>query len=225
MKKLENDTISWNNYMFKRHPTPYKGIAGFVEYKRVKRIVRIIKKSNFQKANVIALGCEQGYLLEYLSNTLPENNYFGTDVSDIAIKLARRRLGNKCTIIYHDMTSDEPLTNFPPIDIIICSEVLEHIPEYEKAIKNISTMITKTSLVIITIPLEKYKNWIKLVLKKMGLISILFNKIEPGMSEWHINDFSKKDILKILSKYFEVISYSLLYGIHQVIVLKKIPES
>ena len=82
-------------------------------------------------------------------------------------------------------------------------------------------MATKDTLVIITVPLEKHKNNIKRILLKLGLFNLLFKGIEEGLSEWHVNDFTKEDILAALENHFDIKDYNLLWLLHQMIVLKK----
>lgn len=219
------DLRDWNNDMYKKHPTPYTGIAGFVEYQRAKRIVIFMKKYNNHNANILEIGCEQGNLLHYISKNLPENNFIGLDISSDALLDAKKILGNTCLLLNFDITSDETLTQIPKPDFLICSEVLEHIPDYKKAIQKINEIATPSSIIIITVPLEKYKNNIKRILKKTGLFNLLFKNIEDKLSEWHINDFSKEDILEALTPYFTIIKYELLLGLHQIIILKKIPHN
>lgn len=214
-------SAEWNNELFLKHPTPYSGIAGKVEYKRAKKIASIIKKSNLIKdANILEIGCEQGNLIELLSNKMPHNDYFGTDISSKALNEAKIKLPNSVKLFENDITESIDL-DIPKLDVLICSEVLEHIPNYKAAIKNINSLVDKETIVIITVPLEKHKNNIKSFLQKIGLFNLLFKGIEEGLSEWHVNDFSKQEIKQELEKYFEVKSYSLLLLLHQFFILKK----
>lgn len=217
----EIGSAEWNNELFLKHPTPYSGIAGKIEYKRAKRIASIINHNGFSKnANILEIGCEQGNLLDYLIKKFPANNYYGSDISSEALKNAKIKLDNNITLIQNDITKNINL-ELPKLDVLICTEVLEHIPDYKTSIKNISKLVDKDTLVIITVPLEKHKNNIKSFLQKIGLFNLLFKGIEEGLSEWHVNDFSKEEITLELEKYFEVKSYELMLLLHQILVLKK----
>lgn len=220
-KDIKIGSAEWNNDLFLKHPTPYTGISGKIEFKRAKRIYKLIKK--YHKKNVdtlLEIGCEQGNLLNFLSEKLPETTLAGTDISGVALEKAAEVLPEKVILKENDITQETP-KDLGVQDVLICSEVLEHIPDYKSAIANISEMATKDTLVIITVPLEKHKNNIKKTLVKLGLFNLLFKGIEEGLSEWHVNDFSKEDITNELSKYFEIHHYELLWLLHQIIVLKK----
>lgn len=218
---MELGSREWNDELFLKHPTPYTGISGKIEYKRAKRIHRLIKK--FGKKNprntIIEIGCEQGNLLKFLSKKLPKTKLYGTDISGVALERAAQGLPKDVVLMENDITQEIP--KIKDHDVLICSEVLEHIPEYEKAIANIANLANEDTLVIITVPLEKHKNNIKRILLKLGLFNLLFKGIEEGLSEWHVNDFSKEDISTALSKHFEIQHYELLFLLHQMIVLKK----
>ena len=86
-------SAAWNDNLFLKHPTPYKGIAGKIEYQRAKKIFSILKKNNIKNpANILEIGCEQGNLIEFLYNKMPNNNFFGTDISPVALKKAEEKL-------------------------------------------------------------------------------------------------------------------------------------
>jgi hypothetical protein len=98
---------------------------------------------------------------------------------------------------------------------------LEHIPEAEVAIRGISDTVDENTIVIITVPIERYKNNIKKVLTRIGLFDLLFNGIEKSLSEWHVQDFSKEDIMHSLGVHFEILHYETIWLMHQLLVVKK----
>jgi len=58
-------------------------------------------------------------------------------------------------------------------------------------------------------------------LTRFGVFDLFFKGIEKSLSEWHVQDFSKEDILTLLSVHFEVLHYETIYLMHQLIVVKK----
>lgn len=215
--KNEIGSPDWNDEMYVKHATPYSGIAGYVEKKRLRRILSHIKTK--KQTSILEVGCEAGGLLEFLKNKLVDCHFTGMDISTEALKKAEEKLGKDVSLIQQDIT--KPLlekVNIP--DYLICSETLEHIPNAEKALEGIHQLTGKDTTVIITVPIEKYKNQIKRILTKTGLFNRLFPGIENALSEWHVQDFSKQDLYKLVGERFTVLHYETILLMHQLIILK-----
>ncbi|MEM6802578.1 MAG: class I SAM-dependent methyltransferase [Bacteroidota bacterium] len=211
----------WNNEMFLAHPTPYEGLAGWIEKQRLQFIIKEIKKHiGPRPGQILELGCESGHLLASLHQAFPHSHLYGIDISDVALKQAKRRLaGSNCQFLQADICEEIPFEE--EVDIIICSETLEHIPDTDLALREIKGILKEEQILILSVPLEKLKNTVKNVLGKIGLMPILFPKIEEGFSSWHVQDFSPANFQNKVSEYFDIISYSQLLGLHQLIVAKK----
>jgi len=148
--------------------------------------MRKIKKNDF----FLEVGCAQGY---YLKRALGRTkNVFGIDISKGFIEKAKKT-GAKVEI-----ASGEKLPfkdNY--FDIVLCTETLEHIPDWKKSVKEIKRVLNKNGKVIITIPLEKSFFW--------KFFSIFF---PPEETRGHINLLTSKEIekefepMKILGKKF-----------------------
>lgn len=219
--KSEVGSKTWNNEMFQKHATPYSGIAGFIQKKRLQRISKVIKQSSTQLAGtIVEVGCEEGNLLKYLIKRFPSFKYVGYDISSDALNKARNLLPSIIDLYEYDLTSG-PLTMDGKPSFLICSETLEHIPDSISAIENIANSVEKDTIVIITVPIERYKNQIKTWLVKLRLFNLFFKGIEEALSEWHVQDFSKEDIIGLLGNQFDVISYDTILLMHQLIVVKK----
>lgn len=211
----------WNNTMFVQHPTPYRGVAGFLERGRARLIAAIIRAHAAtlpERPHLLEVGCESGHLLRHLRDRFPGFALTGIDISDVALRQARERLGEDVTLLRADVTRGVEGLDVGEVDVLVCSEVLEHIPNYDDAIRALRDLAGPRTVVIVTVPVEKYKNMAKRALRRVGLFSVLFDGIETGMSEWHVNDFSRADILGALAPHFDVRAYSVYAGLHQVIV-------
>jgi len=217
---MKEGTQEWNSTQYNLHPTPNKGIAGIIERQRMKEIIQVIKDLKPSPNNcIIEIGCEGGNLLVELEKVFPNADIIGVDISRIALGDAMKKTRNS-TLMQHDITKSPFKINGQ--DVIICSEVLEHIPSPNdlKAIQNISKMAGKDSIIIITVPYETLKNAAKRFLKVIGLMKILFPGIEESKSEWHVQDYSRKDICDKLGKNFEIIHYENILMLHQLIICK-----
>ncbi len=211
---------SWNNEMYEKHPTPYSGIAGFIQQKRLQKIAAAMAKYPAASGNTIAeIGCEEGNLLKFLGEQHPNYHCIGLDISSKALAEAKNHLPTSTLLAEHDITSGPyPFQKAPAY--LICSETLEHIPNAAAAVENIYKSTGKDTIVIITVPIEKHKNNIKKWLVRLGVFNLFFKGIEASLSEWHVQDFSKADILGLLGKYYEILSYDTIWLMHQIIVVK-----
>ncbi len=219
--KGEIGSKSWNNEMYQKHATPYHGIAGLIQERRLKRISKVIKRSSSVSSNyIIEVGCEEGNLLKYLSEECPGYEYKGFDISSEAISAARILLPAEVGLYEYDLT-EGPIDLEDDPSFLICSETLEHIPDAEAAVDNIAKSVGDNTIVIITVPIEKHKNKIKKWLIRLRLFNLFFKGIEEALSEWHVQDFSKDDISALLSKHFDIISYDTIFLMHQILVVKK----
>jgi ubiquinone/menaquinone biosynthesis C-methylase UbiE len=219
--KLSPGSPGWNDKMFQRHPTPYGGIAGWIERQRLSAIIRAITQRGVAKdATILEVGCEAGNLLKAVHQAFPAAQLIGMDISAAALDQAKAKLADApVRFIQHDMTLPIMLNERPRV--VICSETLEHVPDYKTAVAQLAKLGNTDTIFIITVPLERLKNTVKNALNRLGLFDLFFRGIEKGMSEWHINDFSKQDFLTLLEPYFEVKHYQQLLGLHQIAVCKR----
>jgi len=220
--KDEIGSKSWNDEMYEKHPTPYSGIAGFIQRKRLGRIMNAIRKyrPSTDTELIMEIGCEEGHLIEHIHQQLTGYQLLGLDISTKALEQAQKTRPKDIRFDQWDITQGAYQLDHSPA-YVICSETLEHIPDATAAVQGIADTAAADSVVIITVPIEGYKNSIKTWLTRFGVFDLFFKGIEKSLSEWHVQDFSKEDILTLLSVHFEVLHYETIYLMHQLIVVKK----
>ena len=103
--------------------------------------------SNKKYNKLLDIGCGKGFTGKSIINFC--KNYYGIDISSSAVKIAKKKIkngnfvvGSALNLPYEDKT----------FDLIVCSEVLEHIPKFKKAIKEISRVVKTNGDVIVTCP-------------------------------------------------------------------------
>ncbi len=154
---------------------------------RARIILGIIKKYGFGK-NLLDAGCGTGHLLSLIIKKHPNQftSIEGTDFSKEACKNTSKILGIK--------TFEADLKNIKvkkKYDLIICSEVIEHVEDDERVIKNIFNMLNNGGNVIFTVPFLM-KNW-----GRFDEISGHVRRYEPGELENKL----KKSGIKILDSF------------------------
>jgi ubiquinone/menaquinone biosynthesis C-methylase UbiE len=106
--------------------------------RHIRRIlIEIIVSLEFD--SVLDVGCGQGSFLKELVTEFPKISPCGIDVSSAAVELASARVPQgKFWVL--DIERERLEKTF---DLVVCSEVLEHIPEDLSALKNLAHMTGK----------------------------------------------------------------------------------
>ena len=110
--------------------------------RHLRRIIKsMIRPLNF--TSVLDVGCGQGSFLQELQAEFPDIIPHGIDISSTAINLACRRVpdGHFRVLDVTDASLDHQC------DLVVCSEVLEHIPDDLLALRNLRKMTGKYLLV------------------------------------------------------------------------------
>ena len=177
---------------------------------------KIISVNNFTYRNIIALvnkylssefrtvldiGCGAGTISLYIASK--GYNVLGIDISQTAIDACReskQQLGLKKVFFEtYDFPSNYPKGKF---DFIICSEVIEHINDDDKAFEIMSSKLKRGGILILTTPSKNAP------LFRMGLL----NTFERNVG--HVRRYNLKEMLKKVKKYeFTVVEVGQTEGI------------
>ena len=74
-------------------------------------------------------------------------------------------------------------------DLILCQEVLEHLPNAEEALCRLSSQLTPSGRIVITVPTKRSERWIK-------LLNPSYMKNEP---HGHVNEFDESGLRGLLA--------------------------
>ncbi len=196
--KTEKQFASWNEAMFVKynnermyyHPNP---ILRWIERKRVKQIVKFAGAED--KTKVLEIGCGEGYIL----NQFPRGELYGIDLSHTAIARAKDRTKDNPNIKSLSVQNGER-TSYKDgtFDVVLCSEVIEHVPHPEKIVAEMIRVAKPDGSIIITFPNEPLINFCKSIVAKLGLYKLILKGVPEHMDEeWHIHSFSKNMFLGI----------------------------
>jgi SAM-dependent methyltransferase len=94
-------------------------------------------------SSVLDVGCGQGSPLEDIAKRKPGIELAGVDISPYAVELARQHMPTAQYSVL-DLTTETLPRKF---DLIICTDVLEHIPDDRAAIRNMRQMCGRWCLV------------------------------------------------------------------------------
>ncbi len=166
-------------------------INGFID-----SLLLLVQKSG--KRKIFEIGCGEGQLI----GVLDQEGYdvAGIDLDKEAVEISCEnfaqigRGGVSVTLgdLYDLKEEDERLRNC----MLICCEVLEHVPDPEKALKIISHCTE--DYFIVSVPHEPL--WCMLNILRGKYLKSFGNT--PG----HINHWTKREFLKTVSKYGEILA-------------------
>lgn len=165
-------------------------------------ILNMVKRLQYE--SVLDAGCAQPFLLEFFIQT--GKKVYGCDISQNVIEKNRARLPN-CIFESFDLCAQ----TYPAgqkFDLIICSEVLEHIENWRSALNNLMQMTNK--YILITVPSGN----IRYIDKKVG----------------HIHHFQIEELIEELSKHnFSIVTTKKwgfpIHTLYKILVNRIFPEN
>lgn len=130
---------------------------------------------------IIDIGCGEGYLLYRIQERHPKIKIFGLDLSEGRITTTKKHVPNAHLLRGNVLSLPFPDNSF---DVVICSELLEHISAY-KTVADELVRISK-KCIIITVPNE------------LTLVQVLCPKCKTKhFLDGHVNFFTEKKIKDI----------------------------
>lgn len=148
----------------------------------------LLSKTNPKK--IIELGAGEGYLSRLVAQKFPSSQFLSTDINKTEYKARKnnlKQLKNVSLKIIDAKKIDYPNNTF---DLVICSEVLEHIPNPTKALKEIHRISSKYAL--LSVPNEPI----------FHLLNLLRGKYLKTLGNYpeHVNHWSKNSFIKFVIK-------------------------
>ncbi len=158
-------------------------------YKEKLEIYENIVKNNKKIKTILDIGCGVGTIDFYLANKY-NINIKAIDISSRAINIANadKKILNIKNIKFKKEDFTHYKKNKIKYDLIICNEVLEHLPNDIDALKIIYNLLKPRGILIISVPL------ITAPLNRLGLVKKFDKKVG------HLRRYSKEAIVSLLKK-------------------------
>lgn len=103
-----------------------------------------------QYSKVLEIGCGKGGFRKNLSS---EHTYWGVEPVEAIAKLAENNLDKVLVGTYQDIKDLIPNNYF---DLVICNDVIEHIPDHDQFFQSIKQKMTTDASLIASIPNVRY---------------------------------------------------------------------
>jgi len=141
--------------------------------------------------NILDVGCGEGFVLSYLNSIKKIEKASAIDVDPDEVKDAKQNLPF-CNVL--EASAYTLPFKDKEFDLVICSEVMEHLEYPEKAINEIQRVSNK--YILLSVPNEPI--WRILNMARLKYWNNLGNT--PG----HLNNWSSKQFVKVISNYFHI---------------------
>jgi SAM-dependent methyltransferase len=143
-----------------------------------------------ESLNILDVGCGNGYLANHLSKI--GHHVIGVDIAEDGIRIAKETYPHLKFELHSAYEKFDNLLRVPA-DVVIASEVIEHLYFPQRFLKNIHDALCPGGYLILTTP---YHGYLK------NLVISLFNKWDqhhhPEKEGGHIKFFSEKSLGQIL---------------------------
>lgn len=117
------------------------------------------------REKILEIGCGRGFYLRTLDQVLPSLEITGIDLNEKYLKVAEKFIGNSKVKLINADATDLPFKD-KTFDRIIATEILEHIPDDQKAISEMYRVLRPDGIAMITVPNKNYPfcwdplNWV-----------------------------------------------------------------
>lgn len=135
---LENSPQCWYGDMYKEDEFALR---------RIKLCLELLKPYLKPKSKILDIGCYNAALLGFLPKDV---DYYGVDFDQEALEIAKKKGANVKRVSLNDEEIDFGIE----FDIIICTEVLEHLVNPAKMLKQIKKLIKKEGVILFSFPNE-----------------------------------------------------------------------
>ena len=189
--KFDNNLTELDKFNTQKYNYNYQEI----DYPTKQRISIILKLIGSNK-KVLDIGCFNGYISEKIKQN--NNIVYGVDNSKSSIEICKSK-GIKCKL--YNIEEGLPF-NKEIFDVVHCGEIIEHIYNTDKLLKEINRVLTKDGYLVLTTPnLSSISRRLKLLLgKNPGLDTSTFNEEGSDLSVGHIRYFTPGSITILLNR-------------------------
>jgi ubiquinone/menaquinone biosynthesis C-methylase UbiE len=133
--------------------------------------------------SILDIACGVGYSAAMLINA-GATSYLGVDINDGLVKYANNTYGSEyANFVVGDIKT---FNNNVTYDMITCFETIEHVEEYESALKNLNKLLRRGGILLISSPNRPITS-----------PKAISNKDKPS-NEFHKQEFTPQELLKSL---------------------------
>ena len=140
----------WNSHWARYDQVTAINPAQRWRFHLIGRVIKSLGLSN--QLTITDLGCGQGDLLSYLHDQFPESALVGIEPSEVGCQLSKLKTPD--ALIFHiDITNRSDANSMiESSDVIICTEVLEHLDQPELLMSSLACRMGSNSTLLVSVP-------------------------------------------------------------------------
>jgi len=182
----KTNLVSWNEAMVERYDIEryYEQSHPLVRWLEGRRLDALVALASPRPGDrVLEVGCGAGHVLERFEGTVRT----GVDLSAGMMARIRRRLGAGVRLAR--ASGDTLPFADGAFDIVVCTEVLEHVPDPAAVVAELVRVAGANGRVVVSIPNEVNIDRIKRAIRRMPVIRRLLRTLAAEDNEWHLHRF------------------------------------
>ena len=164
-----------------------KPLMRFLNNKLKRDIILTLKNLNLNIKNILDIGCGEGFITSEVAKNFPKTKITAIDPKEQYLNYAKK-FNNLPNIRYEKKDLSYKFNR--KFDLVIITEVLEHLPNPEESLKKTKRLSKK--FILITVPNEPF-------FRIGNLLALKYAK-RLGNTPGHLHNWSKNQLYKILTK-------------------------
>lgn len=111
------------------------------------------KFAKYLKGNILEIGCGIGNFTKTLTNY---GQIWSIDIEENFLNQNKKLIGDKARVGFGDIEKGNYFFNNQKFDVVVCLNVLEHIRDDDKALKNLNALLKIRGLLILLVPSDQF---------------------------------------------------------------------
>ena len=140
------------------------------------------------------VGCGEGLIADTLKRHRPGLTVCGTDISHVRLVRAAARVGGVGFVVGDILSLPWEDGSF---DVVVCCEVLEHLPEQEPALEEMFRILKNNGLLLVTVLDRQKVSW-----------SICPKCASRVYKDGHLRSFSPENLRHLIAPWGEILTLS-----------------
>jgi SAM-dependent methyltransferase len=95
----------------------------------------VLSRHTEKPESLLDIGCGNGHTIDFFSKRWPDTTYYGVDLSDMAIEIAKGRVPSA----FFSCSTFEDLVSYPPKDVVVLMGVAEHFEDLVPSLRRLKS--------------------------------------------------------------------------------------